>query len=410
MPSRSDPSDPYAPLPPHLDPRGRHRGGHGGSRLASYRLLGRTLGVLLSVALLLLAGYYWYTFRNINNGVPRRNVAVNAPPSGKHDIDGTDQNILLVGNDDRDNMTDAEVKELHVGRDGGSKATDTMMILHVPADGSKATIISLPRDSYVKIPGHGEDRLNAAYVYGYNGTSGSDSDKQTAGANLLLTTIGNLTGLTINHYVQVSLLGFYEISKAIGGVPINLCHNVDDTHAANVAVGSDGGSGFKMSKGKHSISGKTALEFVRQRHFLPNGDLDRVRRQQYFLTSAFRKVASAGILLKLNALGDAIKRNIVLDKGLNLIDLAHQMENLNANNIIGKTIPTTPEDINGNSVLAVDPAKVQRFVDKVINGPTPSASSAKPSGGTSTSKTATTSPRSPSTSSSPHAIDSKCIN
>jgi LCP family protein required for cell wall assembly len=400
MPSRPTAADASAPLPANLDPRGRHRGR--GSRFAGYRLLGRTLGVILSVGLLLLAGYYWYTFRSINNGVPRRNVAVGAHPSGKDDIDGTDQNILLVGNDDRDNMTDAEVKELHVGRDGGSKATDTMMILHVPANGSKATLISLPRDSYVSIPGHGKDRLNAAYVYGYNDTSGSIAQKQTAGADLLLKSVTDLTGLTINHYIQVSLLGFYEISKAIGGVPITLCHSVDDTKAANQAAGLDGGSGFKMSKGKHTISGKTALEFVRQRHFLPGGDLDRVRRQQYFLTAAFRKVASIGILLKLQALGDAIKRNIVLDKGLNLIDLAHQMENLQANNIVGKTIPTTPATINGNSVLAVSTAKVQKFVQRVINGPTPKPSTSG------ASKTGASQPA--GSSSSPKPIDSKCIN
>jgi LCP family protein required for cell wall assembly len=374
--------------------------------------LGRTLTVvfsILSVGLLLLAGYYWYTFRTINNGVPRRNVAVGAAPSGKHDIDGTDQNILLVGNDDRTNMTDAEVRDLHVGRDGGSKATDTMMIVHVPADGSKATLISLPRDSWVSIPGNGKNRLNAAYVLGYNAAKNagaSDAAAQTAGADLLIKSIGNLTGLTINHYIQVSLLGFYEISSAIGGVTINLCTNVDDSSARNRAAGLDGGSGFKMTKGRHSISGKTALAFVRQRHFLHGGDLDRVRRQQYFLTAAFRKIASAGLLFKLNALGNAVKRNVILDNGLDLVGLAKQMENLQANNIVGKTIPTTDATIDGNSVLAVDPARVQRFVDSVINPPKPvTPSSTSPKAGSSS-----TAARSPSVSPTPKAIDAKCIN
>jgi LCP family protein required for cell wall assembly len=398
--SRSFPADPYEPLPAHLDPRGKHRGGRawrsGTTRIAL------TFFTVLSIGALVLAGYYWYTFRNIDNGVPRlKNLAVGAKPSGKTDIDGKDQNILLVGNDDRTNMTDAEVKLLHVGRDGGSKATDTMMIVHVPANGSKATIISLPRDSYVNIAGHGQDRLNAAYVYGYNDSSGSDSDKQTAGADLLISTITNLTGLTINHYIQVSLLGFYEISNAIGGVTVDMCHNVNDTTAYNRSIGSDGGSGLKISKGKHTIKGVQALEFVRQRHNLPNGDLDRVRRQQYFLTAAFRKVAGPSILFKLNALGDAIKRNIVLDPDLKLLDLANQMENLSANNIVGKTIPTTPATIDGNSVLQVSPTKVQKFVDKLINPPVPATP-------TSTSATKPTAPTTASSSTQP--IDSKCIN
>jgi LCP family protein required for cell wall assembly len=373
--------------------------------LAAYRYLGRTLGVILSVGLLVLAGYYWYTFRTINNGVPRRDLAVGAPPSGKNDIDGTDQNILLVGNDDRTNMTDAEVKDLHVGRDGGSMATDTMMIVHVPADGSRATIISLPRDSYVAIPGHGENRLNSAYVDGYNAAKNagdSDSTAQQAGGDLLIQSITNLTGLTINHYIQVSLLGFYEISKAIGGVPIDLCKSVDDTRAHNQAVGSDGGSGFKMTAGKHTISGKTALEFVRQRHFLTGGDLDRVRRQQYFLTSAFRKVASVGLLFKLQALGDAVRRNIVLDKGLDLVDLAKQMERLSANNIVGKTIPTKSETINGSDVLAVNKAQVQSFVDKLINPPAPTTPAPRTSTSGNTSASASAS--------ATKALDAKCIN
>ena len=301
-------------------------------------------------------------------------------------------------------MTDAEVKDLHVGRDGGSKATDTMMIVHVPANGSKATIISLPRDSYVTIAGHGQDRLNAAYVYGYNDAKNNgadDAEAQTAGADLLLSTVTNLTGLTINHYVQVSLLGFYEISKAIGGVPINLCKAVDDTTAANRAAGLDGGSGFKMSKGKHTISGKTALEFVRQRHFLRGGDLDRVRRQQYFLTAAFRKVASVGLLFKLNALGDAVKRNIVLDKRPRPRHAGQADGEPERQQHRGQDDPHDQRDHQRQPGAGRRARrKVQAFVDKLINRPTSSPSPTR-----STTKTSGS-----ATSTAPKPLDSKCIN
>jgi LCP family protein required for cell wall assembly len=406
MPSRSFAAGPGAPLPPHLDPRGRHRG-HGAG-LAGYRLVGRALGVLLSVGLLLLAGYVWYTYRNLNSGVHRLKVAVNQAPSGKNDIDGSDQNILLVGNDDRTNMTNAEVRKLKVGRDGGSMSTDTMMIVHVPADGSKATLISLPRDAYVNIPGHGMNKLNAAYVFGYNDAAATPDQRRTAGADLLISAITDLTGLTINHYVQVSLMGFYDISNAIGGVPVNLCHSVNDTVAYNRSIGSDGGSGLVLSAGKHSIKGVQALEFVRQRHNLPRGDLDRVRRQQYFLTAAFRKVASIGILFKLNALGDAIKRNIYLDPGLNLTDLARQMEKLSANNIVGKTIPFQGFDNNSpvGSVEIIKPARVQRFVQHLISGTTTPKAPTTSKSHASTGQAST--PAGGST--TPKPIDSKCIN
>ena len=367
---------------------------------------------VISVGLLVLAGYVWYTFRNIDSGVTRLNVSVGgqASQSPAASNNAKDQNILLVGNDDRSNLTKDEIHKLHVGISGGSMSTDTMMIVHVPADGTKASLISLPRDSYVHIKGHGMGRLNSAYVDGYNDAGNVSTDqRRSAGANLLISTITDLTGLTINHYIQVSLLGFYEISDAIGGVPVTLCHAVDDTHAANQAAGLSGGSGLKLSKGRHIIKGVTALEFVRQRHFLPRGDLDRVRRQQYFLTSAFRQVASVGVLIKLHALGNAIQRNIVFDPGLHLLDLATQMEKLSANNINGKTIPTSPQIIDGNDVLSVSPARVRRFIDNIINPP---AATPTPTSSGSTTRSAPTSggKTAPVPATTSKAIDAKCIN
>ena len=391
------------PLPPHLDPRGRHRGAAAGpARQRSFaRPVGRILGALLSLTLLVVAGYSWNQFREINDKVTRLPVATGQQPSGSTDIDGQDQNILLVGNDDRSTMTAAESKQLHASPDGGSLNTDTMMIVHIPADGSKATLISLPRDSYVHIKGHGTNRLNSAYSDGYNATPSTDTldARRAAGADLLISTITNLTGLTINHYVQVDLLGFYRISNAIGGVSVNLCHAVNDTHAANRAAGLTGGSGLKLSAGHHVLQGVQALEFVRQRHFLPRGDLDRIRRQQYFLTAAFRKIASVGIITKIHSLGTAVEQSLYLDGSLNLITLANQLQGLSANNIVSRTIPTSNEVIDGMDVLKVKPAKVHTFIDKVIGS------------GSGASTTPSKHPRSGSTKSSKKSspIDSKCI-
>src|SRR6478609_5634605 len=201
------------PLPPHLDPRGRHRGGRAVGSGAGRIVM--TVMTLVSITLLILAGYAWYTFRNVNEGVKRIEVQVGVKPSNAvQEYNGKDVNILLVGNDDRSSMTNKEVHELHVGRDGGSLATDTMMVVHIPANGAKAQIISLPRDAYVNIPGFGMNKLNAAYVDGYNSLnqSATADQRRTAGANVLIHTISNLTGLTIDHFVQVSLIGFVKIS------------------------------------------------------------------------------------------------------------------------------------------------------------------------------------------------------
>lgn len=378
------PSD-LPPLPPHLDPRGkraarkaaaarpgrpttagtrasRHHGsGRQGHVVAKQVSLYAVKGIAtaLSLALLIGTGIYWYQYRQFRSGLDTVSIeqAQNSK-LGKNDIDGEDQNILLVGNDDRTGMTNQEVRDLHVGRDGGSLNTDVMMILHVPADGKKATIISLPRDTYVAIPGYGQHKLNSAYSDAYNDTGGSKKQKQAAGANLLIQTISDLTGLTIDHYVSINFLGFARISEAIGKITVNMCEPVNDSYTS-----------LKLPKGKSQIYGASALGFVRQRHGLPLGDIDRTHRAQYFLTAAFRKIASLGGIAKLNSIFNAVQKSIILDDGLDPLKLGAQMQSLTANNIVAKTIPYTTLDLptpSDGSAVGVDPAQVKTFVNKLV--------------------------------------------
>lgn len=335
----------------------------------------RVVAASVSFALILAFAYGWNYYRSLNNGLHRIDLGTVAGSVGTHDIDGKDQNLLIFGNDDRSQLTDAQVKELNVGRDGGSLATDSMLIVHIPANGSKATLISLLRDSYVNIPGYGMGKLNSAYADGYTHASGDFNAKVAAGANLLIRVIYNLTGLTINHFVQISLIGFVTLSDAVGGITINLCHAVDDTVAHNKAVGLSGGSGLVMSAGVHTdVKGITALEFVRQREGLPHGDLDRAARQRYFLTAAFRKVASVGIITRLGELKTAIQESLIVDQGLDLTSLATQLANLSANNIKGVQMPFVNfQDVpDWGNVEIVDPAQVKVFIENLIND-TPSA-------------------------------------
>lgn len=323
---------------------------------------------MLSLALILAFAYGWNYYRSLNGGLNRIPIHSLAGASGTHDIDGKDQNLLIFGNDDRTNLTNAQVAELKVGRDGGSLATDTMMIVHIPANGSKATLISLLRDAYVNIPGYGMAKLNSAYADGYTNTNGTRDQKIAAGANLLIQTIYNLTGLKIDHFVQISLLGFVTLSDAVGGVTVNLCHAVDDTVAHNQSIGLSGGSGLVLSAGQHVISGVTALEFVRQRENLPNGDIDRTARQRYFLTAAFRKVASVGIITRLGDLKTAIQQSLIVDSTLDLTSLATQLAGLSANNISGVPIPFSHfADESVGSVEIVDPAAVKSFINNLIS-------------------------------------------
>ena len=143
-------------------------------------------------------------------------------------------------------------------------------------------------------------------------------------ADLLIATVQNLTGLTIDHFVQVDLLGFYRISNAIGGVQVkHVCA------ATTLRAQFDRPRRIDLHQGTNVVKGKQALAFVRQRYNFPdgNGDLDRVQRQRYFLTAAFRKLASAGVLLnpiKLQHLLTAVQSSLYLDDKLNPTDLARR--------------------------------------------------------------------------------------
>jgi LCP family protein required for cell wall assembly len=359
---------------------------------------------VFSAALLLFAGTYWWKFHQFKANLSRVDIAA-AQAAQPGDIDGAARNILVVGNDDRNDMTDAEVHELNTGRSGGSLNTDTMMVIHIPADGRHATLLSLPRDSYVQIPGYGKAKLNAAYPDAYVATHGSESAKRTAGANLLVRVVQSLTGLRIDHYVQVDLLGFYRISNAIGGVPVNLCAAVKEKN-----------SGIDLHKGVNVIKGVQALAFVRQRYGFPNGlgDLDRVKRQQYFLTAAFRKVASAGVVLnpfKLQRLLEAISRSLFVDTALDPLALGRQLQNLTANNIAGQTIPTDGfADTDVGSVVVVHPAQVHAFVAALVHPAPPATPAAPPAPAKPASSTAAAPKHAPATPAPTRpALDAKCI-
>ncbi|MFN2518011.1 MAG: LCP family protein [Jatrophihabitantaceae bacterium] len=324
----------------------------------------------LSFVILIGSGLAWATFQNFTNSVPH-GAAVPPLASGATDPDGGDQNILLVGNDSRAGASAAELRALSTGNDGGSVNTDTMMVLHIPANGAKATIISFPRDSWVSIPGHGKGKINSAYGIGYSSAKGaghSETAAQSAGLISTIRTINALTGLHIDHYMQVNLLGFYRISNAIGGVTVCLLA------AQNPNTDSDqfgrGYSGINLPKGVSVIKGSQALAFVRQRHGLPAGDLDRVRRQQYFLGAAFRKVTSAGVLLnpfKLHDLLDAVGSSLLIDPSLDLLALGREFQQMSVGRITFKTIPNDgpqviyPDGVQ-TAIVQVDTAAMPGFI------------------------------------------------
>ncbi|MGY1695343.1 LCP family protein [Geodermatophilus sp. SYSU D00814] len=329
-------------------------------------LVARSVAAVLSVLLLAGSGWGWYLGRVAEATVNRTDAI---PADGNDDAGGAPEamNLLLVGNDSRAALTPEQLAELNAGVDSGTN-TDTMILVHVPADGSRASFVSFPRDSYVEIPGYGMDKLNSAYAHGYAEVdeSAPEEEKQAAGAQLLIRTISQLSGLRIDHYAEVDLLGFFELTSVVGGVTVNLCYAVDDSEY----------SGAVFPAGEQTISGAEALAFVRQRHgvrpdgstALPRGDLDRIVRQQVFIGGVLRKILSQDVLLDLGKqrqLVEAASESLTVDEDLRLLDLAQQLQSVSPGDIDFQTVPIVEaddRDDEGRSIVRLaDEETLHRF-------------------------------------------------
>ncbi|MFZ7087273.1 LCP family protein [Curtobacterium sp. RRHDQ10] len=312
-------------------------------------------GVLVAVVALV-GGYSAYSYTRFTSGVSRIDALSKPSGTGAEDVDGRAMNILLVGDDERPaDATPEELAQLSTESDGGGRNTDTIIVLHVDADGEDATMVSLPRDSWVDIPGHGKGKINSAFSLGAAG--GGDS----GGAQLLTQTVQTLTGLTIDHYVQVSLIKFYRIVQVLGPVHVCLNHAVEDHY-----------SGIDLPAGPQDLNPQQAVSFVRQRHGLPNGDIDRTARQQYFLTQEAKQIVSAGTLLnpvRFTKVLDAVGSSLTTDEDLDLVHLAAQLRTLRPANIRSATIPVTFGTIGGLSVDIVDTASMPAFLQSLVGPP-----------------------------------------
>ncbi|MCE7006819.1 LCP family protein [Kibdelosporangium philippinense] len=352
-------------------------------------ILTKGLVATVSLAVLAVTATGWWTYRTATTNLATDDVIVPDTPAPTTSGAPTplrqppqDTTILLVGLDSRTdaqgNPLSAEQRaELQAGNSTGEQNTDTMIVIHVPADPTKkAWGVSLPRDSYVNIAGgFGMHKLNSAYARGKNARASQlrgqgadqatvDRESTTAGRRNLIATINNLTGLHIDHYAEINLLGFSEITNAVGGVPVCLNNPVRDSY-----------SGANFPAGQQTLQGVDALKFVRQRHQLPNGDLDRVRRQQAFLAGLANRMFSAGTLTdpsKITGLVEALTKAVVLDKNWDLLSFAQQLGELSAGNITFQTIPTgrinlsTPSD---GSAVEVSPNQVRQFVQDLLEPP-----------------------------------------
>src|SRR6201986_1106111 len=295
------------------------------------------------------------------------------------------QNILLMGLESRrdwdGNVLPASIlAALHAGsvqgvKDGiGGNDTNTLILIHIPAGGKKAVGFSIPRDDWVSFAGtvgpQQQGKIDQAYgvsmFYKQQQLKQQQPDisqnqlafgGNEAGRKAAVDTVAQLTGVHIDHFAEVNLDGFYELARVLGGAQVCLNHAVSDSY-----------SGANFRAGYQHLNAAQALAFVRQRHGLTNGDLDRTHRQQAFLDSVMQQLRTEGVLsdlTKINSLLSVAKQYVITDSGWDLLDFATQMRGLNSSNLTFHTYPIVQyETIAGQSANQVDPAVIQKITQE----------------------------------------------
>lgn len=334
----------------------------------------RAFVTLMAVTIVCGTGLAWTKVRSFENGI--HHISTTALGGGKDDgaID-----ILLIGMDSRTDahgnpLSSDELARLRAGDDVATN-TDTIILVRIPNNGQSATAISIPRDSYVNAPGLRKMKINGVFgevklntmkeLIEQQGVDPAIGEKRgtEAGREALIETVADLTGVTVDHYAEIGLLGFALITDALGGVDVCLKNDVYEPL-----------SGADFRSGWQKLDGAQALSFVRQRHDLPRGDLDRVVRQQVVMAQLAHNVISGKTLTSpstLSALQEAVQRSVVLSDGWDIMNFIQQLQDLAGGKVVFATIPVLREDgwsdDGEQSVVRIDSAEVKDWVAGLLH-------------------------------------------
>jgi LCP family protein required for cell wall assembly len=350
---------------------------------------GYALSCVAAALVLAVSGFSYFVVQDVSS--IGGSHAINSGPS----IGA--QNILLMGLESRTDwngniLPNDILNALHAGsRAGiengvGGNATNTLILIHIPAGGKKAIGFSIPRDDWVDFADtlgtQQQGKIDQAYGVSM---AAKESELRTqdpsmsqnevafqgneAGRAATVATVEQFTGVHIDHFAEVNLDGFYELAKVLDGVEVCLNHPVP----------LDANSGFYAAKaGYQHLDAKMALAFVRQRDGLANGDLDRTHRQQAFLDSVMQQLRTEGVLSdlgKINSLLSVARQYVITDSGWDLLDFATQMRSLTSGNLTFRTLPIESyATIDGEDVNEVNPAYIQQLVKQTFYPPAVSAS------------------------------------
>ncbi|MDX8035016.1 LCP family protein [Lentzea sp. BCCO 10_0856] len=340
----------------------------GGYHRTAFHVLTRTAWVSLCAAVLAASGIAWATVSTISTGVERSYaISDDAPRS----TSGT--NILIMGLTTRldlhgEPLPDDVLRRMQAGEsDRGGYNANTLMLLHIPASGP-AVAMSVPRDDLVPLASGGEGKIKEAYgrakvaeedrlrEAGAHDRRELERAGREAGRRAQVETVSAFLNQPIDHLVEISLIGFFHIAEGLGGVDVCLKNATKDPL-----------SGADFPAGPQHLDAGQALSFVRQRHGLPHGDLDRTRRQQAFLSAVAKRVKGADLAV-VQALVDMAKQDVVLDARFDLTEFARELPA----EVRFDTLPIEGgATIGGHDVNKVDRDKVRAKVTELATAPPP---------------------------------------
>ncbi|WIM86221.1 LCP family protein [Candidatus Mycobacterium wuenschmannii] len=343
--------------------------------------LAHAIGAIVAVGALLMTGSGYWMAHGVLSGITVSQAL--SPEDPKSTGDG--MNILLIGLDSRkdqngDDLPWSVLKHLHAGdSDDGGYNTNTLILAHIGPD-DKVSAFSIPRDDWVSwngVPGYNHIKIKEAYGLtkqyveqkmidkGVSDQKQLETKGREAARAATLKAVRKLTGAPIDYFAEVNLAGFYDLANSLGGIEVCLKHAVYDDY-----------SGADFPAGRQTLDAAQALAFVRQRHGLDNGDLDRTHRQQAFLSSVMRQLQDSGTFTNIGKLKDLMavaRKDVVLSAGWDE-GMFRKMGALAGGSMEYRTLPVVRYDnINGQDVNIVDPAAIKTEVAAAFGSSTTSS-------------------------------------